>query len=75
MSANNQSPKTVKMKENVLKCPVCFNNLFFMDSAQLKTGKANFFNKGWTNTSATYFVCSECTHILWFLESSYLKVY
>jgi len=74
MSTNNQSPKMVQVKEHDLKCPACFNNLFFMDSAQLKTGTATFFNKDWTNTSATYFVCSECTHILWFLESHYIKV-
>ena len=50
-----------------LNCPVCGNDKFWTRTAQLNTATATFFNLDWANKSATCFVCSECTHISWFL--------
>ncbi|HTO14531.1 MAG TPA: hypothetical protein VLZ83_02120 [Edaphocola sp.] len=62
-----KEPQTVEVKGNTLKCPVCSNNLFWTRDAQLNTAVATFLNFDWTNRTATCFVCSDCTHISWFL--------
>lgn len=68
MSAKTrQEPQTVKIKGHELKCPICNNNLFTVRQAQLNTATATFFNLDWANRSASCYVCSECTHISWFL--------
>jgi hypothetical protein len=60
-------PQTVEVKGHVLRCPVCNNEFFWSRGAQLNTAIATFFKLDWTNRTATCFVCSECTHISWFL--------
>jgi len=60
-------PESAVIKGYELKCPICSNKLFWTRSAQLNTAAATFFNLDWANKSATCFVCSECTHISWFL--------
>jgi predicted nucleic-acid-binding Zn-ribbon protein len=60
-------PQTIEVMGEELKCPICRNNLFWTRSAQLNTSVATFFNLDWANKSATCFVCSNCTHISWFL--------
>ena len=60
-------PQTVEVKGHALICPVCNNKLFWSRGAQLNTAVATFLNLDWTNRTATCFVCSECTHISWFL--------
>jgi len=60
-------PESVVIKGYELICPICKNKLFWTRSAQLNTAVATFFNFDWANKSATCFVCSECTHISWFL--------
>ena len=62
-----KEPQTVEVAGNILKCPVCGNNLFWTRRAQLNSAIATFFNLDWANRSATCFVCSGCTHISWFL--------
>jgi len=62
-----EEPQPVEVLGNELKCPVCGNQQFWTRRAQLNTAIATFFNLDWANRSATCFVCSECTHILWFL--------
>ena len=62
-----KEPQTVDILEKVLKCPICANNTFWIRNAQLNTAVLTFFNLDWTNKSATCFVCSNCTHISWFL--------
>ena len=62
-----KEPQTVSVKGHELICPICSNNYFFSSRAQLNTAVATFFNLDWANRSATYFVCTECTHISWFL--------
>lgn len=64
---NKQEPQFVNVKGNLLKCPVCGNTSFWTRRAQLNTAVASFFNLDWANRSATCFVCSNCTHISWFL--------
>lgn len=61
-------PQTITVKGHILKCPVCSNIYFWDRKAQLNTSVATFFNLDWTNRSANCYVCSECTHISWFLE-------
>jgi hypothetical protein len=60
-------PQTIEVKGNELICPICRNKYFWTRKAQLNTAVASFFNLDWANRSATCFVCSECTHISWFL--------
>ena len=60
-------PQPIEVKGHQLKCPICENMTFWMRRAQLNTSIATFFGLDWTNRSATCFVCSDCTHILWFL--------
>jgi hypothetical protein len=74
MSKNLQNAFPVKVKDHDLTCPVCANALFYTGTAQLNTAVASFFNLDWTNRSATYFVCSQCTHILWFLKSDHINI-
>ena len=64
---NKQKPQTVDVKGNALRCPVCNNDQFYTKRAQLNTALASFFNLDWANRSATCFICSNCTHISWFL--------
>lgn len=61
------APQTIEIKGNMLKCPVCSNGLFYTRKALLNTTVATFFNLDWANHNATCFVCSNCTHISWFL--------
>jgi hypothetical protein len=60
-------PQLVEIKGQKLVCPFCKNETFFSRRAQLNTSVASFFGLDWANRSATCFVCSECTHIEWFL--------
>lgn len=69
MSQSND-PQPITIRNHDLNCPVCSNNLFWTRQAQLNTAVASFFNLDWANKSATCFVCSECTHISWFLEDN-----
>lgn len=62
-----KEPQTVQVAGNTLRCPVCNNDLFWTRRAQLNSAVATFFNLDWANRSATCFVCSDCTHISWFL--------
>mgnify|MGYP006927631853 CR=1 FL=1 len=60
-------PQPIEVLGEALQCPVCRNRLFWTRQAQLNTSLATFFGLDWANQSATCFVCSNCTHILWFL--------
>jgi hypothetical protein len=60
-------PNTVSVKGHELKCPVCGNEYFWTKRVLLNTALATFFNLDWANRNATCFVCSDCTHISWFL--------
>ena len=60
-------PQTVEVKGHTLKCPICGTTTFYSRRAQLNTSVATFFNLDWANRQATCFVCSDCTHISWFL--------
>jgi hypothetical protein len=62
-----EEPQTIEVKGHGLRCPVCNNAYFWTKQAQLNTAMATFFNLDWANRSATCFVCSDCTHISWFL--------
>ncbi len=62
----NTAPEMVTIKGHDLVCPICSNRTFWRSEAQLNTAVASLFNMDWANRSATYFVCSECTHLSWF---------
>ncbi len=64
---SSKVPQSISIKNHDLVCPICQNNQFWTRQAQLNTAAATFFNLDWANKSATCFVCSECTHISWFL--------
>lgn len=61
------TPQSVEIKGHELRCPVCNNGLFYSRKALLNTPAASFFNVDWANHNAACFVCSECTHISWFM--------
>jgi hypothetical protein len=62
-----KEPQVVEVKGHALSCPICSNKKFWTRRPQLNTSIASFFGLDWANRSATCFVCSECTHISWFL--------
>jgi hypothetical protein len=62
-----KEPETVEVKGKQLVCPHCGNEYFWHRSGQLNTATASFFGLDWANKEAHCFVCSDCTHISWFL--------
>lgn len=64
---SEDKPKMMEVHSRQIKCVVCSNEYFYTREAQLNTSAASFFNIDWANKSATCLVCSECTHIMWFL--------
>jgi len=60
-------PQTVEVLGEPLNCPVCKNDLFWTRRAQLNTSLTTLFNLDWANKSASCFICSKGTHIMWFL--------
>ncbi|MGE5354720.1 MAG: DNA-binding protein [Deltaproteobacteria bacterium] len=66
---SKNEPRYYTIKNRELKCPICGNDKFHTRSAQLNTSFATFFNFDWANRSATCLVCSDCTHIQWFLDA------
>jgi hypothetical protein len=60
-------PLTVAVKGHELICPVCGNKYFWTRRPLLNTSLSTFFNFDWADRRATCFVCSDCTHISWFL--------
>jgi len=60
--------KSVEIQGHRLICPVCSSKTFYSRKALLNTSAATFFGLDWANRAATCFVCSECTHISWFLR-------
>ena len=69
-SEEETAPQPVEIKGHKLRCPVCNNGLFYSRQALLNTAVATFFNLDWANRNATCFVCSDCTHISWFLSEN-----
>ena len=65
---DKKEPLMMEVKGHQLICPVCSNKYFHTRRAQLNTSVASFFGFDWANRSATCVVCSECTHIFWFME-------
>lgn len=61
-----KEPQPVRVKGISLECPVCRNRLFLERQAQLNTTISSLLNVDWMDREATCFICSECTHIMWF---------
>lgn len=62
----NKAPFPVQVKGRQLEYQVCGNDHFYKKYIQLNTSFLSFLNLDWLNKSGTCFVCSECTHIIWF---------
>lgn len=62
-----KEPQTVEVAGNLLRCPVCNNDLFWTRTTPINSSVSAFFNLPGSGRIATCFVCSECTHISWFL--------
>ncbi|HMP30585.1 MAG TPA: hypothetical protein PKD85_13350, partial [Saprospiraceae bacterium] len=54
-------------KERKIKFLIGSNDIFWFGKAKFNTSTATFFGLDWANKSAHCLVCSECTHIMWFL--------
>ncbi|ASO07222.1 hypothetical protein AREALGSMS7_03812 [Arenibacter algicola] len=65
-SKKTREPLSVQVKGKQLNCGVCGNDHFFNKRIQLNTSIFTFLNIDWLNKNATCFVCSNCTHIIWF---------
>ena len=64
-----QEPKPISIKGIDLKCPVCNNDQFRTKQILLNTSAMSFFNLDWANRNASCFICSNCTHIMWFFDN------
>lgn len=64
----DQESKTFIVKGYELKCPVCNNRHFRIKRVLLNTTAMTFLNLDWANRNANCYICSNCTHILWFME-------
>ena len=56
------------IRSKTLVCPVCGNRFFTERAAQLNTAGMSFLDLDFLNKTAQCYVCSECTHFIWFLE-------
>lgn len=65
-SKKTEEPFPILVKGKQLNCSVCSNDLFLKKRIQLKIAVLIFFNNPWRDTNATCYVCSSCTHIMWF---------
>lgn len=66
-SFSNKEPQPYTVRGIDLKCPVCNNDQFTTRRVLLNTPGMTFLNLDWADKNASCFVCSNCTHILWFL--------
>ena len=64
----NQEAQPAVVKGHELKCPICNNGYFRTRRVLLNTPVATFFGFDWANRNAKCYICSNCTHIMWFLE-------
>lgn len=67
---SNKEPQPFNVKGIDLKCPVCSNDKFRTKQVLLNTAAMSFFNLDWANRNANCFICSECTHIMWFFGTN-----
>lgn len=65
MSQDNE-PQTFEIKGRTLRCVVCSNQTFWMQTAMLNKSTSTFFGFDWADKNATCLICSECTYIHWF---------
>lgn len=69
-SKEPKRPENITVKGKQLKCRFCENTTFHKRKAQLNTATLSFLDLDWANKTATCYVCSNCTHIDWFLEEN-----
>ena len=66
--SKKSEPQQVNVKGRKLKCTICGHDTFQPRKAQLNTKAASLMNIDWANKSAHCYVCTNCSHIEWFLE-------
>ncbi len=57
-----------QMQGKAIACPHCGGTQFDPGPALLNTAGMTFFDLDWANRSATVLVCTQCSHIQWFLR-------
>ena len=62
-------PGELRVKGNLVACPICTNDKFRRREGKLQTTGMTFLGLDAFNTSAVCHVCTSCGHILWFLPS------
>jgi len=66
--SEDKEPQQVSVKGKKLTCTVCGNDVFQPRKAQLNTKVATIMKIDWANKSAHCYICTNCSHIEWFLE-------
>jgi uncharacterized protein with PIN domain len=66
--SEDKEPQQVMVKGKELRCSVCGHDVFQPRKAQLNTKAATLLNIDWANKSAQCYICTNCSHIEWFLE-------
>lgn len=61
-------PQAILIRGKELACPICSNKTFYQRKALLNTETKTFLGMDFLDPNAYCFICSHCTHILWFME-------
>jgi predicted nucleic-acid-binding Zn-ribbon protein len=64
----NQEPQPAVVRGHELKCPVCGNRQFRTKRVLLNTTVMTLLDLDWANRNANCYICSNCSHIMWFAE-------
>lgn len=59
-----------KVAGTVLECPICKNDEFWTRRTLMNTPGMTLFGIEWANKSALNYVCSQCGHVLWFVNQN-----
>lgn len=59
-----------KVAGAVLACAVCKNDEFWTRRTLMNTPGMTLFGIEWANKSALNYVCSQCGHVMWFLNQN-----
>jgi predicted nucleic-acid-binding Zn-ribbon protein len=67
-SLNSHIPTIYKIKNKVIICSHCENDTFKKSSALLNTAGMSLLGLDWANKNAITLICSNCSHIQWYLN-------
>ncbi|GHO92917.1 hypothetical protein KSF_029650 [Reticulibacter mediterranei] len=63
---NGEEGETFECAGHLLACPICQHKNFWTRKVLLSDKTGTFFGVDWASPTADIFVCTNCTHILWF---------